>query len=227
MTKDNLKDIIQWDISSWRKALEYWENEVDWSQVNHALEVGGREGGLSFWLANKGIQTVCSDLENVQSSAEKLHIKHGIQDKIIYQDIDATSIPYENYFDVIVFKSILGGVGRNGQKAKQKEAIAQMYKALKPGGTLLFAENLVSSPIHQFMRKKFLKWGNQWRYVTQEEMIEFLEPFSKKDLHTTGVTATFGRTETQRKLLTKLDNSLINYISPESWKYIIYGRAIK
>ena len=36
-----------------------------------------------------------------------------ISSLIIYQDIDATNIPYENYFDIIVFKSIIGGIGRN------------------------------------------------------------------------------------------------------------------
>ena len=29
MKKELLNDIIQWDVKSWSKALEFWENNVD------------------------------------------------------------------------------------------------------------------------------------------------------------------------------------------------------
>ncbi len=45
MTKELQKDIIQWDIRSWSKALTFWENQVDWNNVENGLELGGHEGG--------------------------------------------------------------------------------------------------------------------------------------------------------------------------------------
>lgn len=227
MDKEIKKDILQWDVESWSAALDFWEQEVDWTKVERGLELGGRQGGLSLWLALKGKESICSDLKNVQETAEILHKKYGMEKRIQYRDIDATEIPYENHFDIIVFKSILGGVGHNDNKAMQEKAILQMHKALKPGGVLLFAENLKASPFHQFVRKKFTRWGKYWRYVSQNELQEFLSPFSKVKMHTTGVTATFGRSENQRNFLSKCDKLLFNKTSCPNWKYMGYGIAVK
>jgi hypothetical protein len=51
MTKELTKDIIQWDVKSWSKALSYWDSKVEWNKIQHSLELGGREGGLSLWFA--------------------------------------------------------------------------------------------------------------------------------------------------------------------------------
>ncbi|HEY8367241.1 MAG TPA: class I SAM-dependent methyltransferase [Bacteroidia bacterium] len=221
------KDYIQWDVESWSNLLPYWEHCVDWTKVQTALELGGRQGGLSLWLAKHGLDVVCSDLNDVEQSASPLHSKHTFNGTIRYQDIDATNIPYENHFDIIIFKSILGGVGNNDQYELQKKAFAEIHKALKPGGILLFAENLYASPLHNFMRKKFVKWGAYWRYITNSELKECLTPFSSYEIKTTGFLATFGRSEKQRYFLARADKLLFNSISPNSWKYIGYGYARK
>jgi SAM-dependent methyltransferase len=225
--KDIIKDIIQWDIKAWSKALSYWNCNVDWNKVNIGLELGGREGGLSLWLALKGKRTICSDLTNVKSTAEKLHSLYNVSSVINYQDIDATTIPYENYFDIIVFKSIIGGIGSHNNFENQKKVFNEIHKALKPGGKLLFAENLVASPFHQKLRKAFVNWGKSWRYVSLNEMEVFLKDFSTYDLKATGVLGTFGRNERQRNLLSTIDQLILNKVCPSSWKYIVYGIAEK
>jgi SAM-dependent methyltransferase len=146
MTEEFKKDIIQWDIKSWSKALGYWDNNIDWSKVNNGLELGGRQGGLSLWLALKGKQTICSDLKDVKSTAEKLHLKYNVSSLVQYQDIDATNIPYENHFDIVVFKSIIGGVGSNDNYKIQQKVFNQIYKALKPGGKLFLLKTLLPHP---------------------------------------------------------------------------------
>lgn len=227
MKRELAKDIIQWDIKSWSKALRYWESQIDWGKIKNGLELGGREGGLSLWLALKEKDVVCSDLKDVQKSAENLHIRHNVTSRIIYQDIDATNIPYENYFDIIVFKSIIGGIGRNDKLENQQQVFKEIYKALKPGGKLLFAENLIASPFHQQLRKRFVNWGSSWRYVSIEEMKDFLKDFSSIKMHTTGVLGTFGRNEIQRNLLSTVDELILNKVCPNNWKYIAYGVAEK
>ena len=157
MTDKLTSDIIQWDVRSWSEALKYWEQHVNWSTIHNGLELGGREGGLSLWLALKGIKTVCSDLHGVKEAASPLHQRYDVSSLITYKDIDATNIPYENHFDVIAFKSIIGGIGRNDNIEMQKKTFSEIYKALKPGGKLLFAENLAASPLHQTLRKKLKK----------------------------------------------------------------------
>ncbi len=227
MKKEALKDIVQWDIKSWSIALAYWDKNIDWNKIQNALELGGREGGLSLWLALKDKTTTCSDLNNVKSNAEELHLKHNVTSLIKYKDIDATAIPYENYFDIIVFKSIIGGIGKNNNIEIQQKVFKEIHKALKPGGKLLFAENLIASALHRRLRKRFIKWGNSWRYVSIKEMNEFLKDFSTYTINTTGVLGTFGRNEKQRNLLATIDQLILNKICPAKWKYIGYGIAEK
>lgn len=227
MTNNLTKDIIQWDVRSWSKALAYWDENIDWNNVQKTLELGGHEGGLSLWMALKGKSVICSDLENVKSSAEPIHTKYKVNDLITYQDIDAANIPYENHFDIIVFKSIIGGIGRNDNYDIQERVFKEIHKALKPGGKLLFAENLIASSLHQKLRKKFVKWGSAWRYVSLDEIKDFLSDFSAVEIKTTGVMATFGRNENQRNMFSKLDELILNKISPNKWKYITYGIAEK
>lgn len=227
MSPDLSTDIIQWDIATWSRALNYWEHAVDWSSVGNALEPGARNGGLSLWLALKGKQVVCSDRGDVRATAEPLHKKYNVTSLVKYEDIDATSIPYENHFDVIVFKSVIGGIGYGNNKVAQEKAFVEMHKALKPGGKLLFAENLAATKLHRRLRKRGAKWGAEWRYVTTKELEEFLSPFSSKKILATGFLSVFGRSETQRKFLAAIDQCFFNVLTPMSWKYMGYGVAVK
>ena len=222
------KDILQWDVKNWATALQYWDKEVNWAGVETCLEIGGREGGLSLWLALKGKTVTSSDFEKSKLNAEGLHKKYQLDAKIQYQDINALDIPYENYFDIIVFKSVVGGIARNYADGKQiqQTVFNQIHKALKPGGKLLFAENSVASPLHRFFRKKFNTWVS-WRYITLTECKEFLKDFTSVNLKSTGVVGGFGRTENQKNLLSRLDKIALNHLTPKSWKYIIYGIAEK
>jgi SAM-dependent methyltransferase len=127
-------------------------------------------------------------------------------------------------FDVIVFKSMLGAINTRELQAK---AINEMHKALKKGGELFFAENLTASSLHGFLRRKFVKWGNEWRYVTLEEMTAFLSPFSDLNTQAVGFAGTFGRTEKQRNLLGVSDRLLFDRVIPKHWKYILLGVARK
>jgi len=222
-----LADIIEWDVRNWSRAIDFWQRSVDWSRVETCLELGGRQGGLSLWLALKNKKVVCSDVKDVQSTAPAHHRKYNLDSLIEYRDIDATQIPYENHFDIIAFKSVLGGIGRHGNKAIQQAVIDQIHKALKPGGRLLFAENLVASPLHRYVRARFVRWGREWRYVTIAEMREFLRSYNRYELHTTGVLGALGRSERQRGLLARIDQGLLNYVTPPGWKYIVYGAAEK
>jgi SAM-dependent methyltransferase len=221
------KEIIQWDVRSWSKALNYWDEKIEWEKVHNALELGGNQGGLSLWLSLKGKTVVCSDLNGIGVAAENLHKRFNVDKLIKYQAIDATDIPYENHFDLIIFKSIIGGIGRNNNQQIQQKVFKEIHKALKPGGKLLFAENLIASPLHRWLRKKFINWGSSWRYVSKDEMKEFLKDFSFVEIKSTGVLATFGRNEKQRDFLAFIDKALLNKLCPDKWKYITYGIAEK
>ncbi|MCU1267780.1 MAG: hypothetical protein JWM21_4098 [Acidobacteria bacterium] len=222
------RDYIQWDVRNWSLALEYWRQQSGQDFAGcKALEVGSQNGGLSLWLALQGASVICSDLEGPTNAAIRKHQEHGVSDLVTYESVDATSIPYTNYFDVVLFKSVLGGVGVNDHKERQQKAVSEMHKALKTGGELLFAENLTGSTAHQFFRRRFVKWGRDWRYLSLRELDEFLSPFSKVTYRTIGFLGAFGRTERQREVLSWFDKYLIDPVVPTNWRYIVAGVATK
>lgn len=221
-------DVLKWDVGNWSAALDYWERYGGLGERPlECLEIGANEGGLSVWLASHGHTVVCSDLHDCERTARPLVERYGVLDRVRFEDIDATAIPYENRFDIVLFKSVLGGVGHNGAIERQRAAVASMYRALRPGGRLLFAENLAGSGLHKALRSAFVAWGGAWRYVTREEMLDFLGDFSSVSSATTGVLGTFGRSEKQRQMLATIDRAALNKLTPPSWRYIMYGVATK
>ena len=213
---------------NWSLALNVWKDGITQKLDNcFALELGARNGGLSIWLAHQGCRVICSDLEGPTDYARKLHDEYKIRSRVEYKNIDATNIGEEQKYDIIIFKSVLGGVGRNNRKDLLVKCIDEIYKALKPGGELLFAENLVASPVHSFFRKKYVRWGDEWRYVTPAEIFEFTSEFTSISYKTVGFLGAFGRNEWQRNILGFFDRLLFNFVIPDSWKYIIIGVARK
>lgn len=227
MKPELVKDIIDWDVVNWSKALNFWESRnIFDSTAQECLELGGRRGGLSLWMALKGNRVVCSDYQFNETDARKLHEKYDCQERITYQDIDATAIPFKDHFDVIAFKSILGGICRNNNNVLKVKTIEEMHAALKPGGKLVFAENLTSSFLHRFMRKRFTNWGAAWNYLDYNEIDAVFGSFKEINYTTFGFFGAFGRTERQRRFLGKVDN-LISPIIPKSKRYIVVGIAEK
>ncbi len=156
-----------------------------------------------------------------------MHAAYGVADRITYEAIDATAIPYEDYFDAVAFKSLLGGVAWDGNASRQAEAVRAMHRALKPGGVLLFAENLRASPLHQAARRRFVKWNSIWRYVSISEMLEYLSPFSSVEYATTGFTGLFGRSAALARAFGTIDGMLFDKIAPPDWRYVMFGVARK
>jgi SAM-dependent methyltransferase len=229
MDKKLVRDIIQWDVRTWSRALQLWEESLGPGPINGCgLELGAREGGLSLWLAIKGMDVVCTDIRNTEANARALHKEYDVCSRIQYLDIDAAEIPFENHFDIVVFKSVLGAVGCRGQDEKQQRAMDAIFKALKPGGKLLFAENLTATPVHTWLRRHVVRgYARVWRYVTPSEMRDFLKPFSSYETHTSGFAALFGGMESLRNVLALVDQNVFDRITPESWRCLIYGIATK
>ena len=226
--REEIGDFIEWDISNWGRALSFWEDNTSVKlEQSRALEVGGRHGGLSLWLAKRNMDVLCSDLEGPSDKAKERHKYCNTTHPIKHASINALDIPFENHFDVVVFKSVLGSVGRNNNEDNQIKAIREMHKSLKNGGELWFAENLVASPIHRFLRDRFVPWAESWRYVSIIEMLSFLDIFSEVKFTTVGFLGAFGLNEYQRTVLGIIDKTIFDRLVPRTWRYIIIGVAKK
>lgn len=224
MEKGILKKIIAWDVVNWSRALKFWEKNCFISNQEYTcLELGSSKGGLSLWLALNGNNVYCTDINGPEQAAYDIHTAYDCRSRITYGCMDALNIPFENHFDIIVFKSIMGGISFDDQRNKQL-IINQIYKALKPNGRLLFAENLEATFLHRFFRGKY--GTRNWNYLTIDEFYDVFAAFKKVNFTTTGFLGCFGRNDWQRNFLGRIDKVLDPFI-PFTKKYILIGEAIK
>lgn len=222
-----LPEVLEWDIRNWRRAIEFWDKSDGELQALQALDLGSRRGGLSLLFAHSGAHVICSDLNGPAPEAKSLHQRFGVHNKVTYQALNATAIDLpDSSMDIVCFKSILGGIGRDDNYPAQQQTIAEILRVLKPGGRLFFAENLVASKLHQSLRRRFIPWGAAWRYLQLSEVHDLFAPFAELSTDTWGFFAAFGRTEGQRILLSGLDRIFCPLI-PESQRYIAFGIAKK
>lgn len=226
---DILNEAISWDVVNWSKAVAFWEDKLpEHLKGLRVLELGcGTNGGLTLWFAYRGAGVVCSGYGGVPPEPKAIHRKHSLVAGIIYENINALAIPYENKFDIICFKSMLGGIERDAGPGAAALVIAQIHKALKPGGKLLFAENLVATPLHSFLRKAFGAGKNKWHYFTIEEINSLAADKFEAESKMFGVTGLFGYSEPVRRILGNLDTMIFEKVLPKSVRYIYAGVWVK
>jgi SAM-dependent methyltransferase len=219
-----IRDVIEWDVRNWSRALSFWQRYLTGDAPRIALAIGERGGGLSLWLASQGIRVVCTDFGVSLEPAKDLHRRHDVSPLVTYADLDVTSIDYPDAsFDIVVFKSVLGALRT---KERQVQAMNEIRRVLRPGGTLLFAENLVGSRLHAWLRSRFVPWDANWRYLDLQGDRDLFDGFGAVEFRTWGVLGLFGRSETQRDLIGLIDDRLSPLV-PAGWRYIVFGACVR
>lgn len=218
------EDIFQWDVRNWSRALPLWQSHLVHPPGSRALAIGERDGGLSMLLAENNYWTYCTDVQPPGPRARALHRSHGLDELVEYEAQDVTALTYTDaMFDVVVFKSVIGALG---SKDRQQQAMAEILRVLRPGGVLLFAENLSGTAVHRWLRQRFVTWDKYWRYLHMPADKDLFAGYERVDIRTCGLLANLGRSERQRDLLARIDG-FVAPLLPSSWRYIAYGVAFK
>jgi len=215
--KSNNENIFKWDTENWSKTLELWRMMIYESFDGlKVLELGAGDGSLSIWTSNQGGDVICSDLSINDEKINTIKSQIVNTEKIKFESIDILDIPYTNYFDIILFKSVLGSLPSFN---KQKLAFEQIHKALKNNGKLLFCENMKSTFIHQYFRSK-KPWAYYWRYPSYNELIIMSKQFRKINYDTYGL---IGAGDFPLKTFRVKIDYLSKLIFPNKWFYIFAG----
>jgi SAM-dependent methyltransferase len=228
LSHSELLKYLEWDVTTWSAGLTFWSQHSLKSLPNaHVLELGARNGGLSLWLAVNGAHVLSTDVDGPSDRAKVLHVDHNMQSRVSYEAVDATTMEFDSEFDVVVFKSVLGGVGGALGHRGQQEVIKRCIRSLKPGGELWFAENLTGTRLIGWLRNRFVPWGSRWRYVTTGELLSWLEEFDQVETKAVGTVALLGRNEKQRRRLAKLDRRVLDHFGGDNARYVLVGVARK
>ena len=223
-----LRDIIEWDVPNWSRALEVWWPAVRAFDPARArvLTVGERNGGLSLWFALLGFRVLCTDYGGPTAAARALHARHGVGHRVAYADADVFALAHaDRTFDVVACKSVIGGLKRTHLDAttrtvaNQAAAVAELRRVVAPGGYVLAAENLRATRVHGVLRTLAHRGRIGWRHPTPAELESMFTGFDEVRLHCHGLIGTRGRDTRATRLAARLDRLLSPYV-PRSWRYI-------
>ena len=223
MDKSLIKDIIGWDVGIWSKSLKFFDENIDFKKINNALELGSghQSGGYALYLAQKGIHTICSSHLKTDDQNRNIHEKYNLSQFLKYETVDNLNIPYTDFFDLVCFKSVLGGIKTEFEPEKTLEiSFKQITKCLKNDGMLIFSENISSTIIHKLFRKKFTTPIHGWNYFDIEELIRICDSSFHDFQNTTNGFMTCFFPESIRKMFSYIDNYFLCKLIPSKYHYV-------
>ena len=213
-------ETLDWDIPNWSRALTFLDkhkqNKFDGKKV---LEIGANNGGLSIWAALNGAQVICSDIDGPSELAKKRFNQLKLTN-VEFEHLDVLNLVFKNEFDFILFKSVIGGIGRKNCIEKQLLAMKKINQALIPNGECLFIENMRGAWFHHYLRHRYGAGKIDWHYPTLKEFGEFSKLFNKVSYRTFGYIG--GSDFPLKNIRSKLDIYLEKIIHPSS-HYIYAG----
>lgn len=221
------RDVMGWDVLNWSQALDFWDRHLP-RRLEHwrALELGAAGGGLSLYLALKGAEVICSNLELPGPVTRECHQRYGLS-QIEYAAVDARQLPYaDESLDLVCFKSVLGGIRKQHPEDPKPAMIAEIWRVLKPGGQLIFAENARGHWLHQFLRRSLVSWSAGWEYLEIQDIERLMRSFARFEHTSCGALALLGRNEMQRRALGQVDRYVVPHM-PEAWRYLMIAWAQK
>lgn len=176
MKSTNQRHLIE-DCSGWNRKL--WADAVEFAlerisnkfQGLSALEIGAGEfSSLAPIFKSHNVDIICSyygadNRERIRSgNLRRVQKKHAIGD-IPLSNQDAFDL--KGKYDLIILKSVLGGLARGEDYQRIKDIIDGILSHLNEGGLLISIDNQ-SNPFANCFRKKFGAGKNLWTYLDRD-----------------------------------------------------------
>lgn len=178
--------IIGCKYGTWGQCLDFWLQYVPDLKGKDVLELGASQGGLSLYFALQEAQVLCSDLTSPKPRPV-LYTRPMAKARsaIWLWTRKALDLPDQSQ-DLVVFKSVLGEISRGAETDPKPLVMAEILRVLRPGGWLLFAENLIGAHWHMFLRKRFVSWAAYWDYLSLPRFTGFNPAVCRKSLSDSG-----------------------------------------
>jgi hypothetical protein len=177
-----IEDCCGWNRKIWADAAEFAVSQLpERLDGKKVLEIGaGNYSSISPIFASKGADLLCSyygwhqqrDVEDGQLRA--VTAKYGLG-KILVEEHDIHDL--QGIYDIIVMKSVLGGICENENYGKLKLIIDRLWKNnLRRGGYVVSLDN---GYVRLFARLRNL-WGagkGGWTYFRRNKLLASLSDY--------------------------------------------------
>ena len=177
---DNLNDnrlvrlAFGWNYKSWSHAFRVCNFQLP-NRLDRILEIGAsRHSMVSLIFDGLASEIVISyytdeQREGVEQYLASVRQRYHLKSKYVLEQIDATSV--EGSFDVVIMKSVLGGLFRQNSStiSDVPDFIGSLIsRTVKPEGLLISIDNgksILESTLSRFGARK-----NQWRFFRKSEL---------------------------------------------------------
>jgi len=177
-----LEDCCGWNRKVWADAIEFAIAALPFDlHGKKVLEIGASDRStIAPVFAAMGAQAFCSYYQKVAGFIENgqlkyVRAKYGLGDIPVFA---ANIAAIEGRFDVIVMKSVLGGVCRNEDYDAIRSIIGKLMKNnVAEGGVILTFDNGYIAPFRA-LRRRLGTGGHSWNYFESAKFARALSSFS-------------------------------------------------
>ena len=177
---DNLNDsrlvrfAFGWNYKSWSHAFKVSNFQLP-NRLDRILEIGAsRHSMVSLIFDGLASEIVISyytgeQREGIEQYLASVRQKYHLKSKYVLEQADATTV--EGSFDIVIMKSVLGGLFRHDRStvSDASDFIGSLVsRTVKPKGLLISIDNgksILETPLSRFGARK-----NQWRFFSKSEL---------------------------------------------------------
>ena len=167
---------IGWNVGAWQTALQSGLDLLTENNINlvdkRVLELGGgTHSTLAPIFEKLGAMATSSFYNDRGMETLLFEINDRYKTSVDSKQIDIFGDYLDDKYDIVICKSVLGGIARGNEKFLLARALKSIQKnLLTEDGVIFTLDNLYGSTLAQFLRSRLGAGRNRWNYFTLEEL---------------------------------------------------------